>query len=149
MGYLTMKHLNGMQISSGCLMDYLIVVVEVATTQFEEEKAKESQSSMQLRLIKKEVLKKPMPMHVDSPRKQGFDEEKIIVSTLESQRRKNSLKRIYGSGEWEIDLNINQKKSKYNSKKLTTSMRLEKKKKLDVPSFQTHHQTCLRKSRII
>jgi hypothetical protein len=40
MGYLTMKHLNGMQISSGCLMDYLIVVVEVATTQFEEEKSK-------------------------------------------------------------------------------------------------------------
>jgi hypothetical protein len=126
MGYLTMKHFKGMQISSGCFMDYLIVVPKVATIQFEEEKAKESQSSNQERLIKEKVLKKPMTMHVDSPRKQGFDEEKIMVYAFQDQRPKNGLKGIYGSGEGEIDFKINQKKSKYINKKPTADRRSKK-----------------------
>ncbi|XP_059433474.1 B3 domain-containing protein At1g05920-like [Corylus avellana] len=128
MGYLKMKHFKGMQISSGCRMDYLIAVAEVAAIQYEEEKSKE-------RLIKEKVLKKPMTMPMDSPRTQGFNEEKIMVSDFQAQRPKNGLKRIYGSGEGEINFKINQKNSKYNNKKPTASMRLEKRQKLDLPPF--------------
>jgi hypothetical protein len=145
MGYLTMKHFEGMQVSSDCRMDCLLAVVEVAI-QYEEENSKESHSKQE-RLIKEKILKKPMTMPTDSPRKQGFDEEKIMVSAFQAQRPKNSLKRINGSGEGEIDLKINQKKSKYNNKKPAAGMR--SKQKLDLPPFQTHHRTCLRKSRII
>jgi hypothetical protein len=132
MGYLTMKDFKGMQIPSGCPMDYLTTVVEVATIQYEEEKSKESHSKQE-RLIKEKVLKKPMTMPTDSPWKQGFDEENSMVSAFQAQRPKNGLKRIYGSGEGDIDFKINQKKSKYNNKKPTANIRSMQ--KLDLPPF--------------
>ncbi|XP_059432626.1 B3 domain-containing protein At2g31420-like [Corylus avellana] len=130
MGYLTIKDFEGMDISSNERIDDLCAVVQIATIKYEEEKFKESQSSKRKRLIKEKALKKPMTMPMAGFKKQGFDGE-TIMAAAQVQSLKNDLKKIYESGEEDIEFKIN-KKSKYNNKE-STSCRCEKGQKSNCP----------------
>jgi hypothetical protein len=120
--YLTMKDFEGMHIPSGCGMGILLTATEVAAVKYEEEKSKQE------KLIKEKALKKPMTNWVDSPKKLGFDGEKLMASTIQAQSTKNGLKRRRSSEE-DVDFKIQKKSKNYNNEK--PSMRSKKGPKRD------------------